>query len=166
MSTVIWQRDIGAEGHQRSMRRYWRWCGAPTVALVFVTAVVSGPAGALGMAILFGGLALVVFFAVWGRGRARRINPEVTFDGRHLRWSKHELAIDQVASFSTFQSKATVAMAGGTHGTARMGKARFDLVGGDQVEFFWHDLADADLDALRAALEQVLPGRWRPLEPA
>lgn len=47
--------------------------------------------------------------------------------------------------------------------TARtsLGVAHFIAVDGSEVEFKWVQLDEQQLDELRNALEEVLPGRWR-----
>lgn len=167
--TVVWHRRIDLDAQRQSMQRFWKFYALPAGVIIVMAGLIGGVGAAAGLLILLGLFGLLLFVWVWLRGRNERTNPMVTRDGNDLCWAKRRVPIDQVTRFSTFTSTATMNVAqtttpGGVNATATLGKVRFVLVDGADVDFVFAELEPEQLDELRAALEGVLPGRWRPIE--
>ena len=166
--SIVWQRRYDEAAHHRRMRQFWRFFAVPATLLTVVTAVLSDAGAAGGLLIVLGLIGGLMFFWIWLIGRNERTNPTVSLEAGELCWAKRRVPIDDVARFSTYTTSAAMALAGssttGVRTRASLGAARFLLVDGSDVEFVWPALDEDQLDELRAALEEVLPGRWRPLE--
>lgn len=130
----IWTRAIDHARHRRRMARAVRFYVVPAVLVTLATAILAGPAEGAGAAI--------------------------TLEGGTMRCGRTTVALSDVESFTTFRT------AHGATGTARPpgGVARFRRLGAKDVEFYWAGMPDAEIDDVRAALEGVLPGMWRPRE--
>lgn len=163
-ATVVWRRNIDEAGHRRAMKRFYAWYAGPVSALVLAVAVFSGIGNAAGVLILLGSVGLLLFFWIWATGRNRRTNPQVTFDGQHLAWARRRVPVAEVVGFTTFQTTTTINISADSRGTAHLGEVRFEMADGSREEFTWADLSDDDLDALRHALEPLMPGRWHPVD--
>ncbi len=167
--TIVWQRRYDEADHQRRMQRFWRFYAAPAALIIVAVALLSDVGAAAGVLIVLGLFGGLLFLWVWLTGRNERTNPTVTLDEGHLCWATRRVAIDEVTRFSTYMTSTSMTVAGSaTTGVraakASLGAARFLLVDGSDVEFVWPALEERQLDELRAALEEVLPSRWRSLE--
>jgi predicted lipid-binding transport protein (Tim44 family) len=165
---TIWERRVERDKHRRNLRLFWMLYGIPAGIIIVVGGLIEGLGGAAGLLILLGVIGSMIFFAIWLTGRNERTNPTITRDGDHLCWASRRVPISQVASFTTFQREASMTMVGitGSHtnAAADIGTARFELTDGNTVDFAFPHLDDHQLEELRAALDAVLPGKWRPLE--
>lgn len=167
--TIVWRRRYDEATHQRRMQRFWMFYAAPVAALIVLVAVVSGVGQAAGLLILLGGIGALLFVWIWLDGRNERANPTVTLEAGQLRWAKRRVPVDQVTRFSTYKDSSSMRVGqsspgSGVTATATFGVARFLLVDGNEVRFVWAALDDQQLDELRSALEEVLPGRWRSID--
>ncbi len=165
--TIVWRRRYDEEAHSRNLQRFWNYYALPVAALAVVVAIFVGVGEAAGVLILFGLFGLMLFVWIWLTGRNERVNPTVVLEGGQLHWAKHSVRVNEIVSFTTYMGEASMTVAhnttpGGVNATASFGVAKFVLVDGEDVEFRWAELGDEQLDELRSALEQVLPGRWRP----
>ena len=162
--TIVWKRRYDVAVHAQRERRFWLFDAAPAAAVIVITAVVAGFGGAAGLLILFGLFGAMLYVWVWLTSRNERTNPTVTLEGGRMHWAKHSVPIADVVRFSTFMGSTAASISPNTTARASLGKAKFLLIDGSDVEFAWAALEEAQLDELRAALETVLPGRWRPIE--
>ncbi len=167
--TIVWHRRIDADAHRKSMQRFWTYYALPAGLVILTAGIVGSVGDAAGLLILLGLFGAMLFVWVWLRGRNERTNPVVTRDGGDLCWAKRRVPIDQVTRFSTFTGSTSINVAasttpGGVNATASQGIARFLLVDGGEVEFVFAELDKEQLDELRAALEGIMPGRWRHVE--
>jgi hypothetical protein len=169
MDQVVWTRSYDREKQQRRTRRFQRWVLLPLAVIVAFTAVVSGPAGALGILIIGGGLGLMLGATVFLMNRNERANGVIVLrNGALVCGRLPQVPTAQVQSFTTFVQKinsTNPAMGSNTKVSATIGKAEFQLNDGKPVTFMWPSMPAAQLDEVRAALEGVLPGRWQPRQP-
>jgi hypothetical protein len=111
----------------------------------------------------------LLFVWIWLDGRNKRVNPTVALEAGELCRAERRVPVDQVSRFSIYKDSASMEVGGSSVGSSvtastALGVALFLLVDGSEVEFTWASLDDQQLDELRTALEEVLPGRWRPLD--
>ena len=162
--TVVWKRRYDEAVHEQRERRFWLFFAAPAAVIIVITGVVAGFGGAAGLLILLGLFGAMLYVWVWLISRNERTNPTVILEGGRLHWAKRSVPIADVVRFSTFMGAAAASVSPNTTARASLGKVKFLLIGGTEVEFVWAALEQVQLDELRAALETVLPGRWRPIE--
>jgi len=156
----IWTRAIDHARHRRRMARAVRFYVVPAVLVTLATAILAGPAEGAGAAIVLALAGVLVVGIPWMHNRIERAGAAITLEGGTLRCGRTTVALPDVESFTTFRT------AHGATGTARPpgGVARFRRLGAKDVEFYWAGMPDAEIDDVRAALEGVLPGMWRPRE--
>jgi len=164
-SVIVWERRVDHARHQRWLRNFWMYYGLPAAVLIIVVGIFVGIGEASGVLILLGLLGGMVYVTLWLSGRNERTNSNVTREGNELVWGQRRVPIDQVTAFSTFKSEASMRVShattpGGVKASASLGNALFLLVDGAEVGFVFPSLDDEQLGELRAALEQVMPGRW------
>ena len=162
--TIVWKRRYDEAVHAQREKRFWLFYAAPAAVIIVITAVVAGFGGAAGLLILFGLFGAMLYLWVWLTSRNERTNPTVILDGGRLHWGKRSVPIADVVRFSTFMGSASASVSPNTTARATLGKAKFLLIGDTEIEFVWAELEEAQLDELRAALEAVMPGRWRPID--
>lgn len=165
MDQVVWTRSYDREKQQRRTRMFQRWFLLPLAVIVAVAAVVSGPAGALGVLILGGGIGLLLGGTVFLMNHNERANGLIVLRNGALVCGRLQVPIAQVQSFTTFMTKinsTNPAAGSGSKVSTTMGKAVFQLDGGKPVTFMWPAMSAAQLDEVRVALSGVLPGRWQP----
>ena len=167
--TIVWRRRDDDATHQRRMQRFWMFYAAPVALLIVIVAVLADVGVAAGLLILLGAIGALLFVWIWLDGRNKRVNPTVTLEAGELCWAERRVPVDQVSRFSTYKDSASMEVGGSSVGSSvtastALGVALFLLVDGSEVKFTWASLDDQQLDELRKALEEVLPGRWRPLD--
>lgn len=162
-ATVIWKRRYDEAAHRRNIQRFWMFYAAPAALVVVAAALLSGGGAAAGWLVLLGLFGAMVFVWVWLTGRNERTNPTVSLEAGDLCWANRRAPVDQVRSFSTYMTSVSAPTAGVT-ARASLGAARFLLLDGNEVQFLWPALDEQQLAELRAALEVILPGRWRSID--
>ncbi len=167
-TTVVWRRSIDATKHRLRWKRFALWYCAPVFVVLAAMAIFMGPWEALGLFILLGGFGALVAGWIFFKGLGQRMNPEIRFDGEALLWGKRRVPLSDVQRYSTFMSsvEGAPAFVGGDSAaqirhSVEIGVVRFALPEHKEVEFKWPELPEAELDTLRAALDSLLPGRWR-----
>ncbi|MCA9829352.1 MAG: hypothetical protein R3B97_00340 [Dehalococcoidia bacterium] len=165
---VIWARSVDRHKQRLRWKRFGLWYCAPVLLLLVPMAVFAGPWEALGAFILLGGFGLLVACWIFFKNLGQRVNPEVRSDGITLFWARRRVPLAEVQRYSTFMSsvEGAPAFVGGDSAaqirhSVEIGVVRFALPDGKEVEFKWPELPEAELDTLRAALDSLLPGRWR-----
>jgi hypothetical protein len=167
--SIIWERTIDRERQRARWRRLLLWYVAPVAVIAIAIALAVDPASALGFLILTGGLGLLIALWLGLTNVNERTGASLRFDGRHLGWRDRTVDAQAVATYTTYSSKIRSpvplysTLLHGSNGMAiDAGYARFSMVDGSTVQFVWPSMPPAQMDDVRRALDQVLPGRWQP----
>ncbi|MGD9935603.1 MAG: hypothetical protein AB7T37_18045 [Dehalococcoidia bacterium] len=169
-ATVIWRRSYDSSVHNRRWKRFGLWYCAPVFLVLAAMAIFMGPWEALGLFILVGGFGILVAGWIFFKNLGQRMNPEIRFDGEAVLWARLRVPLADVQRYSTFMSSVDgpPAFVGDSAVQVRnsvdIGVVRFGLPDHKEVEFKWPELPEDELDGLRAALDPLLPGRWRQVE--
>lgn len=165
--TIIWKRQYDEAGHRKRIQRLQKYYLAPTVLIVVATAIFMGIGPASGVLILLGSIGGLLFLWMWMLGFNLRMNPIVSMDDGYLCCGKKKVRLDQVTAFSTYMSYTGRPATPNTNYSANegsLGRVTFILSNQEEVGFTWPQLEKEQLDRLKLALENVLPGKWCSIE--
>ena len=169
---VIWRRTIDSDGDRRRRARFVKWYCIPAAMLMVVVAIATGPGGALGILILFGGVGLLLWTWIFLTGRNLRANPTLLVADGALRVGKTDVPLASVQRWTTYPRRISAATGDTGSNSTTVHVAGFALrsAGPDgsmheaEREFVWPLLSEDDQKTLGSALESVLPGKRVPLE--
>jgi hypothetical protein len=165
--TIIWKRHYDKASQNKRMKRFCVFYLIPATICIVLMAILKDIYSALGLLIILGLFGLLLFAWLWMIGFNLRMHPTVVEDDGYLCMGRQKVPIDQVMSFSTYMSSVSYSSYG-THSRTRssigLGCVTFLLSDRKEIDFKWPALEKEQLDTLRVALEQVLPGKWTPIE--
>jgi hypothetical protein len=163
--TIIWKRHYDKTSHNRRMKRFYTYYLIPATIAIVLMAIIKGIYPALGLLILLGLFGLLLFGWFWMIGFNLRMHPTVVEDDGYLCQGKQKVPINQIMSFSTYTSFVSYSPPG-TYSSSKtsMGCVTFLLSDRKEIDFKWPALEKEQLDKLQVALENVLPGKWKPIE--
>jgi hypothetical protein len=168
MKTIIWKRYYDEAAQSRRMKRFYLFYLLPATLSIVLMAIFKGLWDASGLLILLGVFGLMLFGWIWMIGFNLRMNSTVVEDNGYLYCNRNKVAKNEITAFSTYQSSVYFSYSG-SHGgmsssSMEMGYVTFLLRDKSEVSFAWPAIEQEQLDSLREALDQVLPGKWKTIE--
>lgn len=154
--TIIWKRHYDKASQDKRMKRFRFFYLIPATISIVLMAILEGIYSALGLLIVFGLFGSLLFAWLWMIGYNKRMHPTVVENDGYLCMGRQNVPMNQVMSFSTYITSSRDKVA--------MGCVTFLLSDRKEIHFKWPTLEKEQLDTLRVALENVLPGKWKPIE--